>query len=89
MKKRLCWFASGKDGGMYMIDPNEAPEGYLAVKGNNGCFECAFKNRSADCLSADCTPNNRKDLCHVIFVKKPDDGRATANFPCDDMGTPV
>ena len=69
-----------------MIDPNEAPEGYLAVAVKSGCQGCAF---IGDCWRADCTPNNRKDLCHVIFVKKPDDGRATANFPCDDMGTPV
>ena len=71
-----------------MIDPNEAPEGYLAVEGS-GCFGCAFKYISADCLSAECAAGRRKDGHYVIFVKKPDDGRATANFPCDDMGTPV
>ena len=71
-----------------MIDPNEAPEGYLAVE-YRGCDGCAFKYGSADCLFAECTAIRRKDRHDVIFVKKPDDGRATANFPCDDMGTPV
>ena len=71
-----------------MIDPNDAPRGYVAVEGN-GCFGCAFKYRSADCLYAECTASHRKDGHYVIFVKRPDDGRATANFPCDDMGAPV
>ena len=70
-----------------MVDPNEAPEGYLAMEGE--CFGCAFKHVSADCLSVECVASRRKDGHNVIFVKKPDDGRATANFPCDDMGTPV
>ena len=73
-----------------MIDKNEAPDGYLAVKGEEGCFGCAFKYTPPDyCLSAECAASRRKDGHYVIFVKKPDDGRATANFPCDDMGTPV
>ena len=72
-----------------MVDPNEAPEGYLAVEGS-GCFWCAFNDMPLDdCLSAECEASRRKDGHYVIFVKKPDDGRATANFPCDDMGTPV
>ena len=71
-----------------MIDKNEAPEGYLAVE-SEVCFGCAFKYMQADCLSAECGASLRKDGHYVIFVKKPDDGRATANFPCDDMGTPV
>ena len=71
-----------------MIDPNEAPEGYLAVEGS-GCFGCAFTYVDEGCLGAICGGGYRKDGCNVIFVKKPDDGRATANFPCDDMGTPV
>ena len=72
-----------------MIDPNEAPEGYLAVE-ERGCFGCAFNDKPLnDCLSVECEASRRKDGHSVIFVKKPDDGRATANFPCDDMGTPV
>lgn len=71
-----------------MIDPNEAPEGYLAVE-YFGCDGCAFTLADKNCLSASCARDSRKDGCDVIFVKKPDDGRATANFPCDDMGTPV
>ena len=71
-----------------MIDKNEAPEGYFAV-GDFGCDGCAFTYIDKNCLSAICGGGYRKDGCNVIFVKKPDDGRATANFPCDDMGTPV
>ena len=75
-----------------MVDKNEAPEGYFAVGcfGYFGCDGCAFKYTPLDyCLSAECEASRRKDGHYVIFVKKPDDGRATANFPCDDMGTPV
>ena len=71
-----------------MIDPNEAPEGYFAVE-SDWCILCALKYMSAECLSAKCVASHRKDGHPVIFVKKPNDGRATANFPCDDMGTPV
>ena len=71
-----------------MVDKNEAPEGYLAVE-YCGCDGCAFTYIDKNCLSAICGGGYRKDGCNVIFVKKPDDGRATANFPCDDMGTPV
>ena len=75
-----------------MIDPNEAPEGYLAVDdsgGENCCVPCSFTVYSKKCISFPCSAPRRKDGCHVFFVKKHDDGRATANFPCDDMGTPV
>ena len=71
-----------------MIDPNEAPEGYLAVE-YCGCDGCAFTPADKNCFSAICGGGCRKDGCNVAFVKKPYDGRATANFPCDDMGTPV
>ena len=75
-----------------MVDPNEAPEGYLAVgdsDGAKGCAPCSFTVYSKGCISFPCAASRRKDGCYVFFVKKPDDGRATANFPCDDMGTPV
>ena len=73
-----------------MVDPNEAPEGYLAVGyGEKGCVPCSFTIYSKECISFPCSARGRKDGCYVIFVKKPDDGRATANFPCDDMWTPV
>lgn len=71
-----------------MIDPNEAPEGYLAMEGEM-CFGCEVPFLSGVCLRSRCGKETRKDGCNVIFVKKHDDGRATANFPCDDMGTPV
>ena len=68
------------------VNPNEAPEGYLAVAIKSGCQGCAFRG---NCWRADCAPHNRKDLCHVIFVKKPDGGKATASWPYDSEGTPV
>ena len=75
-----------------MVDKNEAPEGYLAVNdsgGKNGCVPCSFTVYSKECISFPCSAHRRKDGCYVFFVKKHEDGRATANFPCDDMGTPV
>lgn len=76
-----------------MIDPNEAPEGYLmAVKPNHfsNCTGCYYEEKDVPGCNEWCGyADDRKDGCLVIFVKKPDDGRATANFPCDDMGTPV
>ena len=70
------------------INPNEAPEGYVAVEGS-GCEDCAFKDCSAECWYAECAASIRKDGHYVIFVKKPDDGKATSSWPYDSEGTPV
>ena len=73
------------------VNPNEAPEGYVAVK-SWGCDGCAFDVVSDDwmckCLRS-CISTRRKDECSVIFVKKPDDGKATSSWPYDSEGTPV
>ena len=77
---------------MGKIDPNEAPEGYLAVDdsdGEKGCDPCSFAPLSKGCYSFPCSATLRKDGCYVFFVKKPDDGRATASWPYDSEGTPV
>ena len=70
------------------INPNEAPEGYVAVEGS-GCKGCALKDRTVECWHAECAASTRKDGHFVIFVKKPDDGKATASWPYDSEGTPV
>lgn len=56
------------------LDPNEAPEGYVAVPiGNNPanfCRGCAFQNDEEMCNSAKCMIVNRKDRQSVIFKKR-------------------
>ena len=71
-----------------MVDPNEAPEGYLAVE-YCGCDGCAFTYIDKDCLSAICGGGYRQDGCNVIFVKKIYDCKATASWTYDSEGTPV
>ena len=74
---------------MGKIDPNEAPEGYVAVKETFACSGCALTDLDGDCFAAVCAESHRKDGCNVIFIKKPDDGKATASWPYDSEGTPV
>ena len=50
------------------FDPNEAPEGYFAVKG--ACKHCVFHNDETCCDC--CVPMRRKDKQYVYFVKKPE-----------------
>ena len=50
------------------VDPNEAPEGYFAVKG--ACKHCMFHDDVTCC--AGCVPTRRKDKQYVYFVKKPE-----------------
>ena len=51
-----------------VVDPNEAPEGYFAVKG--ACKHCVFRDYVTCC--ACCVPMMRKDKQYVYFVKKPE-----------------
>ena len=57
-----------------MIDKNEAPEGYYAVKvsGIITCHECYFHDDEKGCLLVKglCTRKGRKDKTDVIFKKK-------------------
>lgn len=70
------------------INPNEAPAGTKAVLGDE-CKHCVFRNISTDydCYKRKCTADEREDGCGVHFVAL--SVPATANFPHDDMGTPV
>lgn len=70
---------------MGKVDPNEAPEGYMAVE-SESCANCALINLG-DCVSADCNRDVREDGRNVIFVKRPT--KDAASFPYDDMGTYV
>ena len=59
---------------MGKVDPNEAPEGYVAAKTvDNGCLGCDLDYLSIECCRAACGSTNRKDGCNVIFIKKPDE----------------
>ena len=71
---------------MMAVNPNEAPEGYVAVECAE-CYGCEFSYISPECLGAACGSAHRKDGCNVIFVKR--DGKATASWPYDSEGTPV
>lgn len=76
------------------FDPNYAPPGFEAAE-NDGCLGCVFKGFEADACDVicgahevDCAPDGRPDKAGAVFIvrrQKP----ATANFPHDDMGTPV
>ena len=73
------------------VNPNEAPEGFMAVESEIAalCAGCHFASLSDEqCQQIMCMSWERDDGFSVIFVpctNKP----ATANFPNDDMGTPV
>ena len=51
------------------VNPNEAPEGYIAVEGHD-CRECAFIADDTMCLQSECYAHNRIDGLYVIFIKK-------------------
>ena len=51
---------------MMKVNPNEAPEGYVAIA-EGSCYGCAF---DSNCSQANCLPGNRYDACSVIFIKK-------------------
>lgn len=58
---------------MNSINPNEAPEGYVAipVPTNTICSECDYQYVSSDCsnIPVSCLAKNRNDKQTVIFVK--------------------
>ena len=60
---------------MNKVNPNEAPEGYVAVEQpNNLCTGCYFKNRYSGCIQEDnnihCMSGKRIDGVNVVFIKK-------------------
>ena len=59
---------------MSKVNPEDAPEGYIAVPlpEINPCDACAFIKQKDTCHgNRKCTPSVRQDYCHVIFKKKP------------------
>jgi hypothetical protein len=55
-----------------MIDPSEAPEGYVAVR-KSGCSGCSFLGERGCNIpfTNACGAGGRKDKTAVIFIKKP------------------
>lgn len=79
---------------MPTVDPNEAPEGYVAVEYVEGmpCVgSCDLVNNSQLCCESPCGHFSREDGCEVVFKRKlqqrkPDQQQATANFPHGSLG---
>ena len=61
---------------MNKVNPNEAPEGYVAVEqSSNLCTGCALRHKSGGCNveesdGINCTASIRMDGVNVIFIKK-------------------
>lgn len=54
-----------------MVNPNEAPEGYMAVQYTGFCDNCAFDNlESCAALSVSCVSYLRDDGKSVYFIPK-------------------
>ena len=70
---------------MGKVDPNEAPEGYMAVEDDSpdACNFCDIEYGSRLCLGQ-CSYDIRKDGCNTRYRLKP-----VAIWPYDSEGTPV
>ena len=58
-----------------MVNPNEAPKGYMAVaytRGKSSCEECSFASEDCCCRAAgvSCLSLLRDDNCGVYFILK-------------------
>ena len=60
-----------------MVNPNEAPKGYVAVDvaytgGKYSCDECSFSSHECGCVAAgvSCLSYKRDDNCGVYFILK-------------------
>ena len=58
-----------------MVNPNEAPKGYMAVaftSGKYSCDECSFSSYECGCVVAgvSCLSYKRDDNCNVYFTPK-------------------
>ncbi len=58
-----------------MVNPNEAPEGYVAVAYvtcKSSCEECSFASDDCGCAGAgvSCLSSSRNDNCSVYFIPK-------------------
>lgn len=75
------------------IDPNDAPEGFIAVESShNSCNLCYFNTRlyckSGNHPNSSCTARKRNDGKYVIFIKK-QDTKATLSYPCGSLGEEI
>lgn len=71
------------------VNPNEAPDGFVAVELQDfsDCGSCHFEEIGGPACEMCGAQKDRADGCQVMFVRK--SNMATANWPHDDMGTPV
>ena len=55
-----------------MVNPNEAPEGHMAVQYTGSCGDCSFyfNGCCSGSLSAACVSCKRGDNCDVYFIPK-------------------
>ena len=55
-----------------MVNPNEAPEGYIAVQYTGSCGDCSFSFNGccSGSLSVSCASHYRVDNCDVYFISK-------------------
>ena len=58
-----------------MVNPNEAPKGYMAVAyttGKSSCEECSFSSHDCGCAAegVSCLAGKRDDNCGVYFIRK-------------------
>ena len=54
-----------------MVNPNEAPEGYIAVQYIGSCRDCAFDVlESCEAIGVSCSPYRRDDGKNVYFISK-------------------
>ena len=59
---------------MNKVNPNEAPEGYVAtgiINSYDPCQDCVLSSIAYNqiCSQAHCSEEDRKDECNVIFIK--------------------
>ena len=71
---------------MGKVDPNEAPDGYMAVEDDSpdACNFCDIEHGSRLCFGQKCSYDDREDGCNARFRMKP-----VAIWPYDSEGTPV
>ena len=71
---------------MGKLDPNEAPDGYVAMEddASNACDFCDIKYGSSLCMDQRCAYDEREDGCNVRYRLNP-----PAIWPYDSEGTPV
>lgn len=54
---------------MSKVNPNEAPDGYVAMEAKEFCDDCAFAGVEKECPDIECRARFRADNTSVIFKK--------------------